>query len=242
MTPALVALAVVVGVGAVVAMSARLPRLAILGALVALAGSAYVADPLPSPVALGARLAGTTLAAYLLWIAARGAPRLEGTGPGLPGSAALAGVAFLAGWLGAGTLGSAVASGAGDGPGAGALAGALASGSLVARAAAGAALALAAVAALPVLLPRDVLRLGLGLLLLIAGAGLLRSALAGSPDEGAELLLAVLTALAGAGVAATVSAGLRRGGDLVMRDRFRQPAIRHRPADEAHPAAGGGAE
>ncbi len=41
--------------------------------------------------------------------------------------------------------------------------------------------------------------------------------------------------LAGAALAATVAALLRSGGDLVLRDGLaREPAIRHRAADDAH--------
>ena len=73
------------------------------------------------------------------------------------------------------------------------------------RAALGAALALVALAARAGALARDVLRLGLGLLLLLAAAGLVRNALVGGSDRCVELALAVLTAVAGAAVAAVVA-------------------------------------
>ena len=202
----------------------------------ALAGSAYVADPLPGPVGLGIRLAGSLLAGYLVWISLRRAPAsVPGVAISWPGAAAVAVVAFLAGWLGADALGSALAAGSGEGPGLGVAGAALASGSLVARAALGAALALAAVAAGPVLAARDALRLGLGLLLLLAAATLVRNALMGSASEVVELGLAVLTSLAGAAVGAIVGASLRITSDLVLHSPLlRETAVRHRPADDAH--------
>ena len=69
MTPVLVLLAVVIAAGAVTAVAAATPRAAVLGLLVAMAGAAYIADPLPGHLGLAARLAGTTLAASLVWIA-----------------------------------------------------------------------------------------------------------------------------------------------------------------------------
>jgi len=235
MTPALVILAVLVAGGAVVAVGSSTPRLAALGMLVALVGSAYVADPLPGPVGLGARLAGSMLAGYLVWIALRKAPvSVPGAAVGLPGAAAIAAVAFVAGFLAAGSLGTALV-GTGDGPGLGTVGATLAAGSLVARSAFGAGLALVAVSLGPVLVARDTLRLGIGLLLLLAAATLVRNGLGTSGDEVLELGVAVLTAFAGAGVSAVIDASLQRTGDLALRDSLRrEPAIRHRPADDAH--------
>ena len=127
----------------------------------------------------------------------------------------------------------------GDGPSVGAAA-ALAAGSLVPRAALGAALALTALAAAPVLVGRDVLRLGLGLLLLLTAVGLLRNALGGGPDGIVELALAVLTAVSGAAVAGLVGRSLSIHGDLLVRNSQRDAAVRdpgprHRSTDDAHP-------
>jgi hypothetical protein len=236
MTPALVILAVIVAAGAVVAVGAATPRFAALGMFVALVGSAYVADPLPGPIGLAARLAGTTLASYLVWISLRRAPSVaQGSAVAWPGAAAIAAVAFVAGWLVADALGGALGAGAGDGPGPGIAGAALATGSLVARAARGASFALAAVAAGPVLVARDTLRMGIGLLLLLAAATLVRNALAGTGDDAIELGIAVLTALSGAAVAAVIAADLRRTGDLALRETLRRdPSIRHRAPDDAH--------
>jgi len=236
MTPALVILAVIVAGGAVVAAGSMTPRLAALGMVVALVGSAYVADPLPGPLGLAARLAGSTLAGYLVWIALRRGPAAApAAGMSLAGVAAVALVAFVAGWLTAVPLGQALAAGSAGGPGLGLAGTALANGSPVARAALGAAMAVAAVAGGPIVMARDTLRLGLGLMLLLAAAMLVRNAAGVSGDDTLELGIAILVALAGAGVAAVIAASLRRTGDLLLHEGHRRdPAIRHRAADDAH--------
>ena len=236
MTPVQVFLAVAVVVGGVAAVAAVTPRLAVLGLLLALAGSAYVADPLPGPLGLGARLAGTTLGVYLIWIALRRAPAaMPAAATGWVGAAAIGVAAFAAGWLAAGTLAASLASGPAEGPGAGGVAAALSDGSLVSQAAVGAALALTVLAVPQVLLARDILRLGVGLLLLLAAAGLLANGLGARLDDVAELGAGLLVAFAGAGVAAVIEVSIRRGGDLVIRDALRpDAAIRHRAADDAH--------
>ena len=104
------------------------------------------------------------------------------------------------------------------------------------RAALGAACALGARGAAPVLVARDVLRLGIGLLLLVAAAGLVRNALLPGDDPALELAFGIFEALAGAAVAAVVAASYRLHFDLELRGpRTRQPAIHHRTLDEAHP-------
>jgi hypothetical protein len=234
-TPVLVLFAIVVTAGAVVAVSAREPRLAVLGTFVVLTGSAYVVEPMPEVVALAARLVGSVLAGYLVWIALRGAPPpTTGWRMGWPGAAAVAIVAFAIGWLAAGTLGETLGSFGAEGPSVGA-ATALAAGSFVPRAALAAALALTALAVAPVLLGRDVLRLGLGLLLLVAAAGLLRSALSVGADSIVELGLAVLTALTGAAVAVVVARSLEALGDLELPQGGTGHGTRSSHQDDAHP-------
>jgi hypothetical protein len=235
-TPVLLAIAAVTVAGAVVAVSAREPRFAVLGALVALLGSAYVADPMPGSIALGARLIGTVLAGYLVWVSLRGAPvPTTGSRLGWPGAVMIAIAAFAAGWLAAAALGAVLVATPVEAAPAGA-AGGLADGSLVAHAAMAAAFALAALAAGPVLVARDVLRLGLGLLIAIAAADLLRASLTGRGDDVAELALAEAIALAGAGVAAVTRRSLRLHHDLELRSpAAREAAVRSRVSDEAHP-------
>jgi hypothetical protein len=235
-TEVLVILALVVAAGAVAAVAAPTPRVAVLGLLVALAGSAYVVEPFPGPVGLAARLAGTTLGAYLVWIALRRAPgRLPAASAGWAGSAAVAGVAFATGYLAAATLGPALAAGSPTGPTTGGAAVALIAGSPVPRAALGAALALVAVALPQVIVERDTLRLGMGLLLLVAATGLVANALRAIVDPVADFGFALFIAAAGSGVAGLVAVSVRRGGDLGIRDTLRPDAVvRHRPADDAH--------
>jgi hypothetical protein len=233
-TVALVLLAALVTAGGVAAVSAREPRFAALGVFVALVGASYVADPLPGVIALAARATGAVLAGYLVWISLRGAPPpTAGWRVGWPGSAAIAIVAFAVGWLAAGTVGGALAT-SGDGPSAGAAV-ALGTGSGVPRAALGAALALLALAAAPVLVGRDVLRLGLGLLLLLAAVTLLRNAFIAQADGIVDLALAVLTAASGAAVAGLVAHSLAANADLRLRGAGGSTRVHHRPTDEAHP-------
>lgn len=236
MSIVLVLLAIVVAAGGVVAVAAGSTRMAVIGLVVALAGSAAVGDPAPGPLAILAGGLGALLAGYLLWMAVRRAPaHVPGIAIGWPGAAAAGVAGFVIGWLAAGALGSALAGGGGDGPGPGSLGGALIAGSAVAQAALGAAVALATVAAIPVLVARDLLRTGIGLLALLGAVGLLRNALGGAGDAVLVLGLAVLVVLAGAAVAGVIDAALRRTGDLVLHDGLRRdPAVRHRAADDAH--------
>jgi hypothetical protein len=235
--------AVLVVVGGVAAVAAPTPRLAVLGLLLAVVGAAYVSDPVPSAPALATRLAGSTLGLYLVWVALRRAPRLlPASSAGWFGAAAIAGVAFAAGFLAADRLGVALAGGSAEGPTIGVASG-LVAGSLVPRFALGAALALAALGIPAVVLARDTLRLGVGLLLLLAATSLVGNALGGLPDPVRDLAMAVLTALAGAAIAALITASIRRGGELAIRDTLRPDAVvRHRAADEAHPATLGGGD
>lgn len=236
MTPALVLLAVLAAGAGVVAVAAPDPRHAALAAFAAIMLAAFVADPLPSPAALLARTAGAALGGWLSWLAVGAAPRVTGRSAfGWPGSAAAATVAFVAGWLASASLATTLGFDAADGRVAGVAGAALAAGSPVPSAAVGAACALFVLAASPVFQPRDGLRLGLGVILLLAAAGLLCSGLGAGPDDTAELAFAALTALAGAGIAAVVGTMLRATGDLHLRDPLaRESTVRHRPADEAH--------
>ncbi len=236
MTPALVLFAVLAVAGGVVAVAAPNPRHAVLGAFGALLVAAFAADPLPGAWALVARTAGAALGGWLAWIAVRPAPAAaRRSALGWPGAAGAAIVAFLAGWVAAASLGTALATPAADGSISGIAAASLASGSVVPAAAVGAAAALAVLAATPVFRPRDGLRLGLGSVLLLAAAGLVVNALGATPDDAIGLAFAVLAACAGAAVAAVVGALLRTSADLELHDRGRrESAVRHRASDDAH--------
>ena len=76
----------------------------------------------------------------------------------------------------------------------------------------------------------------MGLLLLVAAAGLVRNALAPGDAPPLELAFGIFEELTGAAVAALVATSIRLHFDLELRGpRARQPAIHHRSTDEAHP-------
>ncbi len=189
--------AAVVG-GAVISVSTRGPRLAVLGLLVALLAAPFVADPLPDLRGIAARIAGATMAAYVLLIAVRGnAEPTTGSRGGWPADALLAVTAALA--AGAAAAGWDVAGSLGGGPpgGAGSIEGAIPAPFLPAIAAGGAVLALAAG---PVGFARDPLRLTIGLCLGMLGLTLIQAALDGPPSAFTDLCVAVLLAtIAGGG-------------------------------------------
>ena len=180
MNPALVGVALAVVVGAVVAGSARNARTAIFGLVITMVGAPLLADPIAAPLALAARLVGAVLAGYLLWIATRGDHiRTGGSRVGWPTEAFLAIGAAVVGYgshgLGAPAAGPPLAAAAG--------------------------FALAALAVLPVVTGRDIVRIGLGLGLLLGGALLVRTSLGGTPDSLEQLLTAALVATLGGAVA-----------------------------------------
>jgi hypothetical protein len=178
--PALAGVALAVVIGAVVAGSVRNARTATLGLVITMVGAPFIADPIPAPLTLAARVIGAILAGYLLWIAARG-PRLR-TGGSLVGWPTEAFLAVAAAAVGYGS----------DGLGAPAGGPALA---------AAAGFALAALSVLPTVTGRDILRIGIGLALLLQGALLIRTSLGGTPDPLEELVTAGLVAALGGAVA-----------------------------------------
>lgn len=189
MDPVWVTVAVLVVAGAVVAVSSSVPWRIVAGLGVALIGSPLIGGP-GSTLPLLSRLVGAALATYLVWIGLRGAPATRGSLLGPLAEALIAAGAFAAGWLLAGSLASlAVEPTAGEGP------------SLVLRAAAGAGAALAVAAATPVLLARDVARLGVGLLLLIAAIDPARRVAGLDAADLAEVGVACTTVATGAAVA-----------------------------------------
>lgn len=210
--------AIAVVVGAVTAVSARLPRLAILGLLVALLGGSSVTHAVPDPVAVAPGVVAGVLAGYLLWIAVRDAPAgtVRGTHLGWIAESSLATAAFAAGVGIALALlpdVDAVEAGVTAAVDRGAVAWGL-----------GTAVALGILAAAPALLARDALRSGLGLLLLIAALRLARDVFAalggGVPDPALDravsLALAVATAATAGAVAWVARRALHDGGDLEL--------------------------
>jgi len=215
--PILAAVALAVIAGSIAAVSTREARTAVLALALVLVVSPLLADPLAEPAGLAARLIGAILAAYLLWIVVRGrpasgisAPETGGSRIGWPAevlvAAAAAVVGFAAHGLGAPAVGPPIVSAAG--------------------------FAVAAVAAVPVMTGRDALRVGLGIVLLIDAALLVRVGLGGTPGPLEALVTAGLVAALGGAVAtAAMAARLDGAGgfDLALDPR---PRTRHEP--DAH--------
>lgn len=171
MNPILAGAAIVVTAGAVVCVAARDGRIALAGLAGVLVVSPFIADPLPSPLALAVRVVAAALAAYLAWIAVRTPGSVtRGSLLGWPVEALVAAAAWLIGFgtagLGAPALGPAEAQAAG--------------------------FALVALAVGPIVHGRDVYRLGSGAVLLVSGVLLIRAALAGTPTQLEELVCAAL--------------------------------------------------
>ncbi len=194
MNPALAGVALAVVAGAVVAVSARNARTAIFGLVIVMILSPALADPVPAAIGLAARVVGGVLAAYLLWIAARG-ERVEtgGSQVGWPTELFLAVAAAAVGY---GSHGLGVSA---DGPASAAAAGFAAVG----------------LAVLPVATGRDILRIGLGLSLLLAGALLILTSLVGTPGSFDQVLVAGLVATLGGAIAILLLAA--RSDDLARR-------------------------
>ena len=217
MNPVLALTTLAVVAGAVVAISSRDPRGTVLGLAIVLIGSAVVAEPVPSPLGLASRFVGAILAADLLWIVTRDRPRTgvtqvatEGSRIGWPAEALTAIAALVVGYaahgLGAPAMGPALASAAG--------------------------FAVAAVAVTPMLTGRDVIRVGLGCVLLVDAGLLVRGALGGTPGD-FEQLITSATLVVLAGTLAALAAGARADGSagfafsLDRARRYREP--------DAHP-------
>lgn len=178
----LLALAGAVAVAAVVAVSARDGRLVAIGLVGALSLGPLVADPLPDPLAVAARIVAAALAVYIVRAVLREAPPTRGSRLGWPAEAAAAAAAFAAG------IGAHAFAGGGEGPAA-AVAGGF---------------ALTTLAVAPLADGRDMVRLGIGLLLLVASADLVRTGFVGTPSALEEVVVA--GAVVAAGVAAAVLA------------------------------------
>jgi hypothetical protein len=147
----------------------------------------------------------------VLWIAARGHNvRTAGSLIGWPSDAFLAVAAAAAGYgshgLGAAAAGPELASAAG--------------------------FALAALAVVPLVTGRDILRVGLGLALLLTGTLLVRTGLGGTPDPLEQVLSAGLVATLG-GAVAILAAAARADGPSTFEMSATTP---HRPSHVADPA------
>jgi hypothetical protein len=210
--PALVGVVLAVLLGAVIAASARTARTAILGLILAMVGACFLADPLPDSLALAVRLVGTILASYLLWIAGRDQDaRTGGSRLGWPAEILIVASAAVVGFgshgLGAPANGPALAQACGFG--------------------------VAALAVAPLFNGRDVLRIGLGAILLTTGAILVRAGLGGTADNLEQVVTAGLVAVVGAVVGALAVAARTDGGAGF--DLSAGPGERVRRPPDAHP-------
>ncbi|HLX35402.1 MAG TPA: hypothetical protein VKR30_09220 [Candidatus Limnocylindrales bacterium] len=70
MNVALTAVAVAVGVGAIIAVSSRDPRAALIGLAIVLVGATFLIDPLPSAASVGVRIVGGLLCLSIVRLAA----------------------------------------------------------------------------------------------------------------------------------------------------------------------------
>ena len=228
MNPLLAVVALAVVAGAVVAVSLRDARGVILGLAALMVATPFLAEPVAEPIGLAAQLVAAVLAAELLWISVRdgrergsGEPLTGGSRIGWPTESLLAAagavVGFAAHGLGATAGGPALASAAG--------------------------FAVATLAVIPLLTGRDLLRLGVGLVLLLQAGLLVRAALGGTPVVLEQLITAGLVAALGGAMAALIMAarGDGAGGlDLTVDlDARRQREPDAHPIDEPAVALGG---
>lgn len=183
MNPLAAALAVAAVAGAVLALSARDGRVALVGLLVALTAGPLVSPGAGDPAATLARIAGAVVAAYLLRPPLRERTATVGSRLGWPAESLAGAAALLVG----------AAAHEVTAPGAGAIE------------ATAAGFALLALASAPLLERVDVLRLGLGLLLALTGADLVRAGLAGAPSALESVVVAATLAVVGGSIALAVA-------------------------------------
>ena len=151
MSVLLVIAAVATVAGALVAITGRDARIALIGLVVTMSAAPFLADPLPGPAALAARVVAAVLGGYLLIVVLRDTTAVtRGSLVGLPAETLAAAAAFVVGYgtngLGSAPLGPAAASASG--------------------------FALAVIAVAPIVRGADVFRLGVALAVLVTGAEL----------------------------------------------------------------------
>jgi hypothetical protein len=177
------AASIVVVASAVLAVSARDARAGIVGLTLASVAAAVIADPLPEIIPLAFRVVAALFAGFLLWVTVRETDTRTGsTALGWPAEAMAAAAAFAIGF--APSLLETERAGPDS---------ALAAG-----------FALVILSVVPVIFARDAFRLGMGLLLLLDGAALVRVGIAGNPAPLEQLTLGIL-AIGVAGAACVVA-------------------------------------
>ena len=228
MNPLLAVVALAVVAGAVVAVSLRETRTVVLGLAVVAVATPFVAEPVADPMGLAARVLAAILGAELLWVSVRDG-RDRGAG-GTPAGGTLGGGMLTGGSrIGWPTEVLLAASGAVVGFAAHGL-GATAGGPALASATG---FAVATLAVLPLLTGRDLLRMGVGLVLLLHAGLLVRTALGGTPVVLEQLVTAGLVAALGGAIAALIMAARSDGvGGL---DLSIELGSRRQREPDAHP-------
>jgi hypothetical protein len=190
--------------GALVAISGRDARVALLGLVVALVAAPLLADPPPEPAALGVRVVAALLGGYLLFMTLRDSTAMtRGSLAGLPAETLAAAAAYVIGYgthgLGGAALGPTAASATG--------------------------FALAVISVAPIVRGADVFRLGVALAILVTGAELIRVGLAGTPSPLEQLMTAGLTLGLLGTVAVLCANTVAATGGLALRNEPRRSAL-----------------
>ena len=222
MSPALTGVALAVTAGAVIAASSREARAAMIGLMLVLGLGPFLADPLPGPATLGARVVTGILVVYLLRaVSAGGKAPGFGSRIGWPAEAVLALSAAIAGVAIAASL-EALAPGApslGDGSN-------LLNTLTPSAVALGAGLASLVLGLAPAFLGRRPLQTAIGLLLVVQGVVLARTGMAGPPGELEQLGIDGLLLAIGAACALIVVVERRDTPDAAAPAVPAVPAVR----------------
>lgn len=195
--------------GALLAITGRDARIALVGLLVALVTAPLLADPLPDGAAVGVRIVAALLGGYLLFMTLRDTSAVtRGSLAGLPAETLAAAAAYVIGYgtsgLGSAPLGPTEASATG--------------------------FALAVISVAPIVRGADVFRLGVALAILVTGAELVRVGLAGTPSPLEQLMTAGVTVGLLGTVAVLCANTVAATGGLALRNEPRRSAL-----FEAHP-------
>lgn len=209
MSVLLVIASIVTVAGALVAITGRDARIALVGLLVALVAAPLLADPAPEAAAVGVRIVAALLGGYLLFMTLRDSSAVtRGSLVGLPAETLAAAAAYVIGYgtsgLGSAPLGPTAASATG--------------------------FALAVISVAPIVRGADVFRLGVALAILVTGAELVRVGLAGTPAPLEQLMTAGLTVGLLGTVAVLCANTVTATGGLALRNEPRRSAL-----FEAHP-------
>jgi hypothetical protein len=209
--PALIAVAVAVGAGAIIAVSSRDARAAFIGLALVLVGASFMVDPLPGPASLGVRIVGGLLCIAILRLAASDRDTdASGSPLGWPAEAFLAIAAAVGG--GGIAVDLAVESSGFQSLTPEAIAAALRSPAIIIVATAAAVMAIGLT---PALLGRAGFGRTVGLVLVTVAVTLLRVGFAGPPNDLEQVAIAGLLvggAAGGVGLARAGAAGAAAAG------------------------------